>query len=458
MKRLETRDQMIFNAAGGPTAAAISGPKVHPAVAALPPALGTAPLPDGMVRMYHQTDPDNIPSIEKHGLLWDKGTGVEGPKGVWVADKPFYGLTRNLATIEVAIPKADREIMGHIASIGDIPTSRILTINMEWHDKVREFVGSNYERSLWAGEYDQLLDDPNLAKDTGVIALRYMRDNGIGKPDFEKSNPNHGKYGRFTTGGGSVRIVPPKQEHLYAKRFRRVLKRYGEERAFSEGTNWYPNAFKVCQNISDEFNGAVSPERVAAVIAVTSPQVEWATNVNKAKAIISYFLKHGADFVTNPVAETNEQGEWTSGPWGRGPMKKHPVGPTLLFDDPTIKLKNSSNLRAAFNVLTADESNFAQYVTGPKVTEFFKAMTGDPDAITVDVIIARAAGFASLGDVGDLARGEIQNAIRRVAKENGQSPRDTQAAIWLATERQRTMNPLHEEMGSEMGSFEIGFQ
>jgi GNAT superfamily N-acetyltransferase len=172
----------------------------HPAVAALPPALGTAPLPDGMVRMYHQTDPDNIPSIEKHGLLWDKGTGVEGPKGVWVADKPFYGLTRNLATIEVAIPKADREIMGHIASIGDIPTSRILTINMEWHDKVREFVGSNYERSLWAGEYDQLLDDPNLAKDTGVIALRYMRDNGIGKPDFEKANPNHGKDGRFASG------------------------------------------------------------------------------------------------------------------------------------------------------------------------------------------------------------------------------------------------------------------
>jgi len=246
------------------------------------------------------------------------------------------------------------------------------------------------------------------------------------------------------------------QENLYSRRFRKILNIYGKERAFSEGVNWYPNAFNLCQNISDEFNGAVSPERVAAVIAVTSPQVEWAINVRKAKEIISYVLKHGAGFVTNPVAEINEQGEWSAGPWGRGPMDTHPVGPTFPFDE--IKLKNSSNLRAAFNVLIADESNFEQYVTGPKVTEFFKAMTGDPDAIAVDVIIARAAGFDSLRSVGNPARRAIQNAIRRIAKEYGQSPRDTQAAIWVATERQRTMNPLHEEMGSEPGSFEMGFQ
>lgn len=159
----------------------------HPAITSLPPALGEAPLPDGFVRMYHQTPSANLPSIREEGLLWDRGRGFEGPKGVWISDKPFYESSPNLATIEIAIPAEDREQMGRIASIGDIPPEQFLTINEEWHDRVRQIVQEQrYMDALANGEYDDILEDESLADDPSVRAIRYIRDNVFeSEPDVE---------------------------------------------------------------------------------------------------------------------------------------------------------------------------------------------------------------------------------------------------------------------------------
>ena len=158
----------------------------HPAITSLPPALGEAPLPDGFVRMYHQTNPINLPSIREEGLLWDRGRGVEGPKGVWISDKPFYQSSPNLATIEIAIPAEDREQMGRIASIGDIPPERFLTINEEWHDRVRQIVQEQrYMDALANGEYDDILEDEGLADDPSVRAIRYIRDNILNAESYD---------------------------------------------------------------------------------------------------------------------------------------------------------------------------------------------------------------------------------------------------------------------------------
>ena len=158
----------------------------HPAITSLPPALGEAPLPDGYVRMYHQTPSANLPSIREEGLLWDRGRGFEGPKGVWISDKPFYESSPNLATIEIAIPAEDREQMGRIASIGDIPPEQFLTINEEWHDRVRQIVQEQrYMDALANGEYDDVLEDEGLVNDPSVRAIRYIRDNILNAESYD---------------------------------------------------------------------------------------------------------------------------------------------------------------------------------------------------------------------------------------------------------------------------------
>jgi len=149
-----------------------------PALRDLPPALGTAPLPEDHVRMYHQTPVENVPSIKEHGLLWDKGRAIEGPKGIWVSDKPFYGESPHLATVEIAVPHKDRQQMGRIASIGDVPPSRITTIVEPWHGRVRDLIEQGgYAERARAGEYDSIIDDGDEPDpDPTMRAIKHIRD------------------------------------------------------------------------------------------------------------------------------------------------------------------------------------------------------------------------------------------------------------------------------------------
>lgn len=125
----------------------------------LPPAMGTAEVPEGFTRMYHQTPLHNVESIRRQGLLWDKGLGIEGPKGVWISNTPFYKNASHLATIEVAAPKG----VASIASVGDIPPHRILAIHEPWHDHVRDYMTRpDILRQIHSGEFDSLVsDDPH---------------------------------------------------------------------------------------------------------------------------------------------------------------------------------------------------------------------------------------------------------------------------------------------------------
>jgi hypothetical protein len=45
----------------------------------IPRVLGTTPIPDGYIRLYHQTSEGNISSILKHGLSIKHAKGIEGP-------------------------------------------------------------------------------------------------------------------------------------------------------------------------------------------------------------------------------------------------------------------------------------------------------------------------------------------------------------------------------------------
>ena len=132
---------------------------LNPQQFGLPPAQGTAPIPEGHDRYYHQTDPANVPSIKEHGLLYDKGRGIEGPKGVWISDKPFYGDSPNAATVELALPHhPDR---GRIASIGDVSPENFVAIHEPWHHHARYMMeNEDVKQNVLRGEHDDLADDP----------------------------------------------------------------------------------------------------------------------------------------------------------------------------------------------------------------------------------------------------------------------------------------------------------
>lgn len=135
----------------------------------LPPEQGTTPVPEGQQKYYHQTDPQNVPSIREHGLLYDKGRGIEGPKGVWISDKPFYGDSHSVATVEMHLPHhPDR---GRIASIGDVHPRHIVAIHEPWHIHARYMEeNEDVKQATLSGEHDDLLDDEHYGP-----AIRYIK-------------------------------------------------------------------------------------------------------------------------------------------------------------------------------------------------------------------------------------------------------------------------------------------
>ncbi len=153
----------------------------HPAIAELPPALGEAPLPDGYARMYHMAPVADLNEILKNGLQVDKANDREGVRGVWISDQPYFDDRTGRAIIELKIPQDLRDRIGAINAIdSDIPPEEFLTVNEEWHDRVRQLVQDKRSMDeLVNGEYDAVIDseDELTRNDPSVVALRYIRDN-----------------------------------------------------------------------------------------------------------------------------------------------------------------------------------------------------------------------------------------------------------------------------------------
>ena len=177
-----------------------------------------------------------------------------------------------------------------------------------------------------------------------------------------------------------------------ANKFYKTLDAYGIDLAMEQGQAWYPDAWKFCKFASKYH--AVTPERVAAMLAVTSPRARWSKN-------------------TAAVA--------------------------MLLDDmkvPEYKRLSYYGIlpaNARKGMLVANDRYYSRHVTGPKVTNFYLNILGHTDPITVDSIMSKAAGYGS--DVNNRIRAEVEQGVRTVADVLGMNPRDTQAAIWCAYRR-----------------------
>ena len=174
-----------------------------------------------------------------------------------------------------------------------------------------------------------------------------------------------------------------------ANKFYRIVDAYGIEKAAIEGQAWYPEAWSHCLSVSKEYG--VSAQRVAAVLAVTSPRARWGKNVEATYSIVA------DSFVPDY-------------------MRRSSYG--IL----------GANARKGIQVMT--DRYYSKLVTGEKVSNFYLNILGHTEPVTVDSIMSYAAGYGS--DVSKKIRSEVTEACYSLADVFGMTPRDTQAAVWIA--------------------------
>jgi hypothetical protein len=158
------------------------------------------------------------------------------------------------------------------------------------------------------------------------------------------------------------------------------------------GREWYPVAGAIMSDLARETGYTV--EQCVAVLAITSPGAQLVSNLRWTSAIM--------------------RGETDTG--GRFPNANRPKIAAVL----------------------ASPEHAAEYVRGPKVGPFFRAILGE-NALVLD----RWAMFAAQ-DFGDVDRNEIQNlrpvarralvdAYKRAARTARTKVRDFQATVWIQT-------------------------
>lgn len=184
------------------------------------------------------------------------------------------------------------------------------------------------------------------------------------------------------------RTITPRPEAVADYRAR-ILAAYdaADRTATAEGLAWYSRAESTMSTMA-RVHG-VSRETAAGVTAALSPRTPWARNLVIADAVLSA-ARHGESA-------------------------------------PSVGTR--ANVAKAWAIANGADPD--SILGGPKVTAFYANLTGDHDRVTVDVWAARAAG-ANPDRLTDRRRRELREAYRQAAESRGVTPRQLQAAVWVA--------------------------
>lgn len=137
---------------------------------------GTEPIPDGHVRLYHQTNAKYLRSIRRNGL--EARQPFEGPRGLYADEEGFYGKPENVPTVEFHVPKEhwDRPFVKTGGSIYDarVEPENIIAVHHPWHQTAR-YIESEPDvlNSVLNGEDDKLLNDKQYGPAIRFIKHRY---------------------------------------------------------------------------------------------------------------------------------------------------------------------------------------------------------------------------------------------------------------------------------------------
>jgi hypothetical protein len=160
----------------------------------------------------------------------------------------------------------------------------------------------------------------------------------------------------------------------------------------TRGRAWYDAARAACESIAADTGLAL--DRVAAVMAITSPDAKLVQNIAWTRAACEAKARR------RPLTA------------GRYPADQLP------------KIARALDQR---------RPNPGQYVTGPKVSAFYRAIMGDDDCLVIDRWAAFAAGFDRMKPPSAGDRTVIESAYRLAAFSVGESVRDFQAIVWIQT-------------------------
>lgn len=164
------------------------------------------------------------------------------------------------------------------------------------------------------------------------------------------------------------------------------------------GFDWYPQAYKFCENLANEF--PISVEQVAAVTAALSPQKDWISNQIWADEIIRSFF---------------------------GSMIFRSRGLTNSF-------------RRAMIALNGDLSDIEREAGTMKVNRFYHSILGHAGYATIDRHAIRVAygDFESAPpSISDGTYREIERAYIEASKELRKGTRHIQAVTWIVCRRER---------------------
>lgn len=165
------------------------------------------------------------------------------------------------------------------------------------------------------------------------------------------------------------------------------------------GRIWYPDAEKVIASLSREHQ--IGRPRIAAVVAVLSPQQRWRKNVEAARVILAGEPERAACY---------------------------PVNVSKALD-----IIGGAALEAV--------------IGGDKVTNFWANLIGSRTAVTVDVWAQRAALGRDMDHPKNSRYQRLVKAYRTAAHRCGETPREFQAIIWNAVrpaaERTRDERIIH---------------
>jgi hypothetical protein len=89
---------------------------------------------------------------------------------------------------------------------------------------------------------------------------------------------------------------------------------------------------------------------------------------------------------------------------------------------------------------------------GPKVCSFYRALTGDREAVAIDQFVARAMGLETTRHLGENLYWRMAADLRWMAHyEMGWEPRQLQAALWVAAPRRRAGQDMSRELERSAG-------
>lgn len=166
----------------------------------------------------------------------------------------------------------------------------------------------------------------------------------------------------------------------------------------ADGATWYASAWEWCAETAAEFG--LSPRGVAGAVAALSPLREWDRNLADVREVARAVALGG-------------------------------TVPVLHF---------AQNLDRALACLQGDDP--LGVLSGPKVTAFYRAITGDASAVTID----RWAIVAATGEPArstPTAKGyrDLQAEYAEAAARVDLDPREFQAIVWTVVRTRANQVP-----------------